>query len=187
MTTEDQQIPSPMVDGKHLMAWVAEKLQAAGAQEEDPICGLLVECVHIARGDAPRRDLLAACVEWATNHYTAILRATPPHQDAEGVKADPWEITDEDWMEAAEAVGRTRSNNVGWSPLRAALKVFRDRLRARVQPRRVSRERLHELSDWLSGWARDCLGDPHEAEADEAARVIVDEVLGIEIEEANDG
>ena len=61
--------------------------------------------------------------------------ATPEAPEPEG--GDPWEITDEDLIQAAGA-----AEGADWPDdlLCLALEDFRDRLRARVQPRRVSRE-----------------------------------------------
>jgi hypothetical protein len=68
-----------MVEGKYLMAWLSDTLQAAGVVEEDPVAGLLVEVATIARGDkAPDPAYLCWLVEGATRHYAEVVREPAP-------------------------------------------------------------------------------------------------------------
>jgi hypothetical protein len=85
---------------------------------------LRTERIERIRHGSRHGDQLAARVEDLL--YALEDRPTPPQQDAEPGE-DPWEITDED-IAAAWPPNAT-------SPRKSA-KVLRDRLRARVQPRR---------------------------------------------------
>ena len=105
-------------------------------------------------------------MEEADERWFRAIDEPEPQQDAEPVEGGGWEITDEDVQVVAHA-----SPSLGF---RDVLETIRDRLRARVQPRRVSREEFHAA---LS----DAFGLSAEAEdTDRAGRRFMDR-LGIEI------